>query len=182
VPKAGRILELGCGHGVFSMLAAMESPSRSVLGLDVDEAKIGHARIAAARARQRGADVAVAVAPGGEVPDGPWNGIVVVDVLYLLTRDQQQQTLQNCARRLAPGGVLAVKEMALVPRWKARWNTLQETLAVKLLGITEGEALTFLPPAQLGEWMEEEGLSVRHLSLDRRYPHPHHLIVGRRAG
>jgi 2-polyprenyl-3-methyl-5-hydroxy-6-metoxy-1,4-benzoquinol methylase len=175
------VLEVGCGHGLFTLHAALSSPGRSVLGIDVDGRKVEHAKAAAARARlERGADCEIRVAPPGEVPEGPWDAVVVVDVLYLLDAGTQRDLLSGCARRLAPGGVLAVKEMALAPSWKARWNLAQETLAVRVLGITEGGALAFVGPSRLEEWMAAEGLDVSHLPLQRGYPHPHHLVLGRR--
>ena len=180
LPAQGRVLEVGCGHGLFSLLAAMSSPVRSVVGVDVDERKVPHARAAAARARQRGADCDIAVAPPGELPDGPWDAIVVVDVLYLLDAATQQALVADCARLLAPGGTLAVKEMDIAPRWKFRWNVAQETLAVRVLGITVGSELTFPAPAHMGRWMADAGLEVTHLPLHKGYPHPHHLVLGRR--
>jgi SAM-dependent methyltransferase len=176
------VLEVGCGHGLFSLHAALSSPGRAVLGVDVDGRKVGHARAAAARARQHGgADCQIAVAPPGEVPEGPWDAVVVVDVLYLLGADEQRRLVAECARHLAAGGVLAVKEMALDPSWKFRWNQVQETLTVKVLGITEGGGeLTFVGPSTIGDWMAAAGLAVSHLSLQRGYPHPHHLVLGRR--
>lgn len=181
LPLGGRVLELGCGHGLFSLLAAVSSPERVVVGVDVDGRKVEHARMAAALARQRGADCRIATAPPGEVPEGPWDAVVVVDVLYLLDAGAQRRLLAECARRLAPGGVLAVKEMALAPAWKFRWNRVQETLAVRVMGLTAGSGdFTFLPPAQHGEWMAADGLEVGQLSLQRGYPHPHHLVIGRR--
>ena len=51
-------------------------------------------------------------------------------------------------------------------------------MAVKVVNITAGERLTFLDPGLMGAWMEEDGLVVQHEPLHRRYPHPHHLIVG----
>lgn len=181
LPPGGRVLEVGCGHGLFTLHAALSSPGRSVLGIDVDGRKVEHATAAAARARrERGADCEIRAAPPGEVPEGPWDAVVVVDVLYLLDAGTQRDLLSRCARRLAPGGVLAVKEMALAPSWKARWNLAQETLAVRVLGITEGGALAFVGPSRLEEWMAAEGLDVSHLPLQRGYPHPHHLVLGRR--
>jgi SAM-dependent methyltransferase len=182
LPARGRVLDLGCGHGLFSLHAALSSPGRWVLGVDVDGRKVEHARVAAARARdERRADCEIAAVPPGEVPQGPWDAIVIVDVLYLVDADAQRRLLVECARRLAPGGVLAVKEMALDPSWKYRWNKAQETLAVKLLGITEGGGtLTFVGPRTLGDWMAAAGLAVSDLSLQRGYPHPHHLVLGRR--
>lgn len=177
VPHAGRILEVGCGHGLLSLHLALTSSARTVHGIDVDDDKLDAARAAATRG-----DVNATFAPtvGGELPEGPWDGIAIVDVLYLLDADSQRALLASCAERLAPGGALVVKEMAPVPRRKAAWNRAQETAAVKLLGITEGNALTFLPPVELAEAMGGAGLDVRERPLHRHYPHPHHLLVGRR--
>ncbi len=176
LPAAGRILDVGCGHGLLSLFLALESPDRHVIGIDVDEDKLAVARGAA-----DGLSVRFQVVTGGELPDGPWDGIGIVDVLYLLSAEDQRSLLRSCAGALAPGGVLAVKEMALVPRWKARWNVLQETAAVKILGITEGEDFTFLPPADMATAMAGGGLTVTDRPIHRGYPHPHHLLVGRKA-
>ncbi len=175
LPLAGRILEIGCGHGLLSLYLALESPERSITGIDVDEDKLAAARAAAAGAGLAATFDAVA---GAELPEGPWEGIAIVDVLYLLAADDQVALLRSCGGLLAPGGVLAVKEMALVPRWKARWNAVQETASVKVLGITEGEELTFLPPAEMAAAMAAGGLTVRDRPVHRGYPHPHHLLVG----
>lgn len=182
LPPVGRVLDVGCGHGLLSVHAALSAPGRSVLGVDVDGRKVEHARAAAARARdQRGVDCHIAVAPPGQLPEGPWDGVAIVDVLYLLDADAQRRLVVDCARRLAPGGVLAVKEMALDPPWKFRWNKAQETLAVRVLGITKGGGrLTFVGPSTIGDWMAAAGLAVSHLPLQRGYLHSHHLVLGRR--
>ncbi len=177
LPPAGRILDVGCGHGLLSLYLAVESPDREIVGVDVDDDKLATAGAAAAGA---GLNARFEAVTGGELPEGPWNGIGIVDVLYLLPADDQRALLRSCAEALAPGGVLAVKEMALAPRWKARWSVLQETAAVKILGITEGEELTFLPPADMAAAMAEGGLTVADRPIHRGYPHPHHLLVGHR--
>ena len=179
LPQTGRILEIGCGHGLLSSYLALDSADRSITGIDVDEDKLSAARAAAEGA---GLDASFEVATDGELPEGPWDGMAIVDVLYLLTAADQAGLLRACAEGLAPGGVLVVKEMALVPRWKFRWNTLQETAAVKILGITEGEELTFLPPADLAASMVAGGLIVRDRPIHRGYPHPQHLLGGRKPG
>jgi 2-polyprenyl-3-methyl-5-hydroxy-6-metoxy-1,4-benzoquinol methylase len=177
LPAAGRILDVGCGHGLLALFLALESSEREVVGIDVDDDKLALARGAAAGA---GLAARFEAVTGGELPAGPWHGIGIVDVLYLLSADDQRSLLRSCAEALEPGGVLAVKEMALVPRWKARWNILQETAAVKVLGITEGEAFTFLAPADMAAAMAGGGLTVRDRPIHRGYPHPHHLLVGQK--
>jgi 2-polyprenyl-3-methyl-5-hydroxy-6-metoxy-1,4-benzoquinol methylase len=175
IPLTGRVLEVGCGHGLLANYLALESQTREVHGADIDGPKIEAARQAG---QMSGATFSV-LTPG-LLPEGPWAAVAIVDVLYLLTEAQQRALLRDCAAALAPGGVLVVKEMSPAPRWKAGWNRFQETLAVRLLRITEGEGgFTFLPPEQLAGWMAQDGLSVRHRPLHKGYPHPHHLVVGR---
>lgn len=177
IPRRGRVLEVGCGHGLFSTLLAVESPSREVVGTDVDGDKIQAAQRVAARS---GRHLHFLASPPGELPEGAWDAIAIVDVLYLIDAAGEESLLRNLATRLAPGGVLVVKEMAHQPRWKFRVARLQERISVQVLGITEGEELTFVPPDQLAHWMEDAGLVVEQRRLDRRYLHPHHLLVGRR--
>ncbi len=178
MPPSGPILEIGCGHGLLSAYLAMASPEREVVGIDVDGAKIRAAARAAARS---GRHLRFDVMVPGELPQGPWGGIAVVDVLYLMQPADQEELLQRAARLLAPGGVLVVKEMALEPRWKFLIMRMQEVAAVRLAGITVGATLAFVPPARAAGWLTSAGLSVDCTPLHAGYPHPHHLLVARRS-
>lgn len=177
LPSTGRVLEVGCGHGLFSTYLAERAPGLTVHGVDIDADKVA----VAAASTEPGGRRSFAVAPSGAVPEGPWDAVVLVDVLYLLDAAGQRALLADCAAHLAPGGVLVVKDMAVEPRWKARVNALQETLAVRVLGITEGSRdFDFVPPDERARWLVEAGLEdVRSRRLDRGRAHPHHLLVGR---
>lgn len=176
LPRSGRVLEIGCGHGLFSLYAALDDPSRTVLGVDIDADKIARAQAAVGDLAGR---VRFTEAAPGQVPDGPWDAVVVIDVLYLLSESEQRRLLSEAFATLAPGGLLVVKEMATQPAFKARWNVVQETLSVRLLGITQGSTLTFLEPASVGGWLERLGASTTHVRLDRGRLHPHHLLLAR---
>lgn len=65
--------------------------------------------------------------------------------------------------------------------WKARWNTAQETLAVKVLRITEGHEFDFVPTATMAQWLRDLDLRVTTAPLDRGYLHPHVLLRGDRV-
>lgn len=179
VPSAGRILEIGCGHGLFATYLALESSDRVVVGTDVDGDKIQAAR----RASDGLANLTFAPAAPGELPAGDWDAVCIVDVLYLIDRAGEQGLVEVAARRLRPGGVLVVKEMGTEPQWKFRWMALQEKLSVQVLGITEGHDLTFATPDEIAGWMSGAGLvDVGHRALGRGYLHPHHLVTARKAG
>jgi predicted glycoside hydrolase/deacetylase ChbG (UPF0249 family)/SAM-dependent methyltransferase len=188
VPSSGRILEIGCGHGLFCTYLALAQPAREVVGVDIDADKIDQARQVAEDLP--GVRLSFEVGESGTVKTGPWDAIAIVDMLYLLPAAEQRALLAAAVEQLAPGGVLLVKEMSPMPRWKARWNVLQETLSVSILGITEragGEPngasgqsrFDFVGPAVMAGWLQEWGLSTTAQQIDRHYPHPHHLLTGR---
>lgn len=177
IPAAGRILEIGCGHGLLSTYLALESRHREVWGTDVDGTKI---RAAERAAHRSGADIRFLAIEPGELPQGPWDAIAVVDVLYLMEPPAQEQLLLGAASLLGPDGVLVVKEMDTHPAWKFTIMRLQELAAVRLLRITAGATLTFVPPAQTARWLSAAGLVVDSRRIDDGYPHPHHLLVARR--
>ena len=178
LPPSGRVLEIGCGHGLFVAYAALRAPGRQVVGVDIDTDKI---TVGAKALAPLGDRAQVSIGRSGHVPEGPWAAIVILDVLYLLPADEQRALLVESVRQLADGGVILVKEMATEPSWKTRWNSFQETLAVKVLRITEGGNFTFVSPDTMADWLREEGLSVDVRPLDRGHLHPHVLVRGERT-
>ena len=178
LPDAGRILEIGCGHGLFAMYAAAAAPGRSVVGVDVDESKLEVARAAAVRFGA-GAPTFEARPAEDAVTEG-WDGIAVVDVLYLLGTVRACELVAAAARNVAPGGVLAVKEIDLRPRWKYHLARLQELVSTRVLRITEGSGVDFVPPSAIAQAMTVAGLEVEQRRVDRWYPYPHLLLIGRR--
>lgn len=192
VPVDGRILEIGCGHGLFCTYLALAEPTRTVVGVDIDTDKIAQAQVVA---RELGApNLRFDVASSGSVAAGPWDAIAIVDMLYLLPEPAQRDLLAAAVAQLAPGGVLLIKEMSTTPRWKARWNATQETITVSILGLTardaalqpadgerrvRGTRFDFVPPERLTEWLRGWGMTTESTRLDRHRLHPHHLIVAR---
>ena len=182
VPTEGDVLEVGCGHGVFSTYLALTSPGRRVVGVDIDADKIALARRAATNLRPGEADVEFRVSPSGEVPrnDGGWDAIVFADVLYLLTKERREALLAECADALAPGGVLVVKEVDTTPPVKARIAQLQEVVATRVLRITDGDALDFPSSEELEGVLDGLGLAPRSARIDHGYLHPHCVVLGTR--
>jgi 2-polyprenyl-3-methyl-5-hydroxy-6-metoxy-1,4-benzoquinol methylase len=178
-PRAGRVLDFGCGHGAVSLYLALDGPDRRITGVDVDDDKIVHARAAA-----KAADVDVTfetVAPDYR-PAGEWDAITIVDVLYLLGEDAAMDVIDAAAGALVPGGVLVVKEIDLRPKWKYWPAVVQEVLATRLFRITEGSRITFIAPDAIGERLLKAGFTVEQRPCHKGRLHPHHMVIARKPG
>jgi SAM-dependent methyltransferase len=178
-PARGRVLEIGCGHGLLSLFLALSAPGRRVFGVDIDRDKITLARAAADGLAPDEAHVSFVAVEPGELPEGPFDAIVVCDVLYLLGPPARARLLDAAADRLGPDGVLLIKETAPKPRWKSGLTAVQERVSTRVLHITEGDTLDFVDPAVLIAQLEGLGLVADQRRVDHGYVHPHVLITAR---
>ncbi len=177
VPAAGVIVDLGCGHGLFAQLLARQSGNRTVIGIDLDEAKIALARrLDLPNLRCVAGDITTEPLP-------PAQAVTLLDVLYLVPYAAQERLLANCAERLASDGVIVLKEMAERPRWKFGLNWLEEVLAVRVLRLTrsaDSRRFYFRTRAGWQAVFDRLGFAVDTIPLDQGYYHPHVVFVARR--
>ena len=176
VPSAGRLLEVGCGHGLFANQAALTHPGLEVLGVDPSAEKLRWAEAS----RKGRANVSFRPGRLEDVPERGFDMVAVLDVLYLVPRGEWPGFLEGCRERLRPGGSLLLKEVDVRPRLKFYRCLLQETLSVRLLGITLGGAFAFASRDEMGGRLAGAGFrDVRVSDLGRGYLTPHVLYEAR---
>ena len=162
VPNRGTIVDLGCGHGVFANLMALRSPARRVIGIDISSQKIEQAR------GTIGGRTNIEFIQGDINSAGipPCDAITIVDVLYLLSRDQQKRVLGSCQQRLRDGGLLVWKAQERRPRWKFVWTYTQE-LITTTAGITQGRRgrLAFMSREEALASLVAAGFSSRAVAM-----------------
>jgi cyclopropane fatty-acyl-phospholipid synthase-like methyltransferase len=172
----GRLLDLGAGHGAFSVLALANGAVASAVALEPDLRKPLDVA-----ATLRGVGGLARVASYADALVGRFDAVSILDVLYRLPFARWDEILGASHARLVRGGVLLLKEIDPTVRWKAAWNRGQEKVA-DLLGLTLGDAFSYETPAQLVERLRRLGFSsVEVVPLGRGYPHAHILYVARRA-
>ena len=172
------VVELGCSTGVFANVLKARRPELDITGVDAAADKVE-----AARRTVRGraglafaCDDAVSYVERG----GPFEVVAVVDMLYLLPPERQDEFISLAAGKLEAGGYLIIKEMTDRPAWKRRWCAAQEWLAVRVLGLTAGEGIYLRPGETYRRVMEEAGLAVETFDLSKGYVHPHFALRGRK--
>jgi 2-polyprenyl-3-methyl-5-hydroxy-6-metoxy-1,4-benzoquinol methylase len=175
VPRRGRILDLGCGHGLFTNLLAVSAPEREILGADPSEAKL-----AVARRSSRGLpNVRYRQGRIEDVDEGGFDAIAILDVLYLLPDDEKLAVLRHCRELLAPDGRLLVKTNDTRPPWKYAIVRLEEELMVRALGLTLGGEIHFRRVSEYLALLRQAGFEARALEIDGGRPAPHRLFIAR---
>jgi len=175
IPVEGTAADLGCGHGHWALFLAMQRPGLEVWGIDPDKEKI---QVAAKAAAGHFDNLYFTAGLAEEARYPQCDVISLIDVLYLVPHGGQESILKHAAAQLKPGGRLLLKEMGHTPRWKYFWNAFQETLSVRLLGVTYGSRFYFRTAEEWGRILEQAGLVVEFTPLHKGYPYPHLLVTG----
>ena len=77
-PKVGKVLDVGCGHGLLAMEMALSGPHRTVLATDHDVARIE----LATQAGKGITNLKFEVSTGSPVADGTFDAIMMIDFLH----------------------------------------------------------------------------------------------------
>jgi 2-polyprenyl-6-hydroxyphenyl methylase/3-demethylubiquinone-9 3-methyltransferase len=173
VPCTGRILDLGCGHGLLTNLLALGSRSRQLLGVDPSPGKIAVARRSSAGL----ANVRYIQGQIDDVEEDDFRAITILDVLYLLSDTQALSVLRRCRQILARQGVLLVKTNDTRPLWKYAVVRAEEELMVRVLGFTHGGQLHFRGANEYVALLRQAGFEPRVWDLESWRPVPHCLFV-----
>jgi 2-polyprenyl-3-methyl-5-hydroxy-6-metoxy-1,4-benzoquinol methylase len=172
LPAAGRILDVGCGFGLFSLYFAALEPSRRIVGIDRSSRRIDHAQASARRLSIANAEYRVADVrswDGGERFDAAYS----LDVVHHLPAAEVPPFLAKLRDSLVPGGLLLLKEVEDRPAWK-RWFTL----ALDRL-VVGREPIRYWPAAELTALLEALGFEVVRHRMRDVLPYPHILYVAR---
>ena len=170
----GRILDVGCGFGLFAAYFGQTHPRRSILGVDPNAKRIKMAeKVATSLGLTRHSFRA------GDVRDveieGPFDAAYVLDVMHHLPREDQAQVLEHLRSLLVPGGMLLMKDITTEPRFG-----LLFTEALDRLMVGWREPLAYRHHREWGEMLTALGFKVRMVRVPDILPYPHVVIAARK--
>ena len=131
-PPEGRILDLGSGHGLLALTLSTGSGGRDVIGIDHDLERVRLSEAAtrklppSSRPRFEVGDLRESL---GSFASGSLAGVAMIDILHYFDAATQLSLVSEAARVIAPGGVLAMREIDSDAGIKAAVNRLYERLA-----------------------------------------------------
>lgn len=121
----GRVVDVGCGRGQFSLLLQELELAQAIDGFDWDARKV---RVAE-RAARGDAHYAVADVLHAELPE--CDTILLFDVLHYLDQSAQRELLERLTRSLRAGGCLLIREMDGHAGWASRIGQWFESVATR---------------------------------------------------
>lgn len=174
LPEQGRVLDFGCGFGLFSLYYASLGRRRRLTGIDLNPARIERARSSAAKLGLDNVSYEV-----GDVlqwqPDAPFDAIYMLDVIHHLPAAMVPEFLQKIRSFLAPGGILVIKDVADRPYFKMLFTLFLDRLMVGM------EPIRYWPPDELRALLRSLGFEVSRHRMTDILPYPHILYVCRQT-
>ncbi len=165
LPHRGRVLDLGSGHGLLSLALALTAAAREIIGVDHDPQRVQLAQRAIARYKSSSTTVFEArdlQSSLAAFPDGSLAGIAMIDILHYFDAATQKALLDDAARALKPGGILAVREVDSEGGLAAAFNKLYEKVST-IVGFTRSlrRQLHFRSASGWAAAIEAAGFSAR---------------------
>jgi ubiquinone/menaquinone biosynthesis C-methylase UbiE len=170
LPRAGTVLDVGCGFGLFALYFAIRMPAIRIVGLDRDTYRINLARRAAARLGVENARFHVADASVLELEE-PVSAAYMLDLIHHLPEASVRPLLSTITRNLRPNGRLLVKdiESARTPKLAFTW------LLDKMMDYRA--PVRYWAPDEVQPLLESFGFDVfQHRMIDY-LPYPHILYI-----
>ena len=154
VPPRSKLLDIGCGNGLFLYLLARAGRLAEGYGVEVrPEATIaGNAALRSFGIER--ASLSVARGPG-DWPQQPFDVVSMIDVVHHVPPDRQRAMLEAACGLVRPGGLLVYKDMATAPAWAALANRLHDLVLAR-------QWIHYLPIASVASIAAECGMRVRH--------------------
>jgi 2-polyprenyl-3-methyl-5-hydroxy-6-metoxy-1,4-benzoquinol methylase len=168
----GRVLSLGCGHGVVDRYLAEINSDVTVDGIDLDERRVEIARRTedrCPRVRARVQDVRMLHSRD------QYDAALAIDVLHHVDGDKHVAIAADLLRQLRPGGVLLVKEMGVTPRRQYLWNRTHDRI------VAGPEPIHCRDPEDMADVLRHAGFEVEAVRrLKRLRIYPQYLVRARR--
>lgn len=172
LPDKGRILDIGCGFGLFTLYFASTQPGRTMYGIDSNARRIDLARESAKRLGLDNAHYESEDARDWSTEES-FDAVYLLDLIHHLPRAEVSGFLERVRDALRPGGLLLVKDIEDRPRWKMWFTLILDRLMVG------GEDIHYWPEPELSALLRSLGFDVKHHRMRDFLPYPHILYVCR---
>lgn len=126
VPENAKVVDIGCGGGLFLGLLALDRQIHSGLGVDISKPAIA-AALEMKKTHPRGPSINFKhLSEIDSLPEGEFDVVSMVDVIHHIPPDEREKAITQACSSVRPGGILLYKDMATRPRWRSWANAFHD--------------------------------------------------------
>lgn len=167
VPFGSLFLDVGCGVGMMSTLLVHSGRAKGVVGIDTSASAIKTAQKAVLPEIGKASFLRVSVEESW--PQDQFDGVICLDVLHHIPRNEQRNFVKRLAHINFTGKVI-FKDVSPRPIWKAFANKMHDLLVSR-------QWVHLRDEGEVREWFKSEGLAVTELRRLDMLWYSHYLIV-----
>ncbi|MBD3164465.1 methyltransferase domain-containing protein [Candidatus Woesearchaeota archaeon] len=167
IPKKCRLLDIGCGYGVYSIYFALKSERRTISGIDKNPKKINYADKISKGCRNVNFNV-LDLDKNYALPEA--DVYLINDVLHHINNMSKEILLKKISDKMKKNNILLIKEMHSGSKIKFFLNCINDKI------MTFNKKLYFIEKERLLSSFKKLGLKVRHYKLNN-YIFPHIIYI-----
>ena|SRR5438128_8488942 len=173
LPTTGRVVDIGCGFGLFALYFAARSPGIHIHGIDLNSRRIEWARAAAQRLGIENVRFEACNARDFQSSDN-LHGAYMLDMIHHIPPDGVRPLIEHLTGRLNANARLVIKDVDSSPFRKIAFTWLLD----KLMDFRA--PVCYWPQNQVIELLQSVGLVVHRHALVDILPYPHMLYIGQK--
>lgn len=173
VPAGARVLDVGCGAGLFLACLAGAQRIAAGFGFDASRSAVASAQAMLGRLPPEPAVEIVHRTIEAPWPDERYDVVSMIDVLHHVDPAHQREAVLSAAARVRPGGLMLYKDMALEPAWMAAANRLHDLLAAR-------QWIRYARFSDVASWLAGAGFAQERFLAYRRYCYAHEMGLFRK--
>jgi 2-polyprenyl-3-methyl-5-hydroxy-6-metoxy-1,4-benzoquinol methylase len=181
IPHSSKVLDVGCGHGLFELVLKNRSNNRSIIGIDPDKNKIRFAnKIEGEIARTKFRHLSIFQIKEFEKK---FDCIVMFDVDYLLKNEEKIKIFKKVKKLLNKNGIFILKTVVNDGSIGYYMGYLQELVTVFLFKktLTADKKFNFLSISEYKDIFKTSGFKIKKEGQLRTiFYHPHYYFVAKK--
>lgn len=174
LPADAKVLDIGCGFGLFSLYYAMRQSQRSVTGFDLSEARITEANAVAQKLNLQNVHFFCQDAAAYEFAQ-EYDVVVTLDLLHHISAEVAEALITKAYQALAPGGIFLIKDVNTKPFHKLLFTYLLDMAMMPRLSVHYRDAASWRSVL-----MKTGFTKVWYYPLKDYLPYPHMLLVAQK--